>query len=134
MAPLSRILIVEDDDALRTVLADFLEQRGYEVACAGDGRAALDVLEAHGARPAPSAILLDLAMPVMDGWAFRAAQRSDPRFADIPTIVLSESLGTDGRALEELAPAAAFAKPFDLERLLDVLRRACGARRAAALG
>ena len=114
-----RILLVDDDDALREALAEFLEERGYEVSCAGDGREALALLAAP---PAPNAILLDLAMPVMDGWAFRAAQRRDPRWASIPTIILSASLD-DGRSLDLLAPALALQKPFDLRRLVDALAR-----------
>jgi CheY-like chemotaxis protein len=117
-----RILLVEDDPALRDALAEVLAERGYEVACAGDGREALQALEG---RPVPAVILLDLAMPVMDGWAFRAAQRRDPAIAEIPTIVLSASLGEQGRSLDGLAPAAALTKPFDLDLLLDALRRAC---------
>ncbi len=122
MAPQARILLVEDDSALRATLAEVLEERGYEVHCAGNGRQALEAL---GHAPAPNAILLDLAMPVMDGWAFRAAQQRDPRLAAIPTIVLSASLGLDGRRFDGPAPAAAFTKPFDLDRLLEALRRAC---------
>jgi CheY-like chemotaxis protein len=118
-----RILLVEDDPALRDALAEVLAERGYDVACAGDGR---EALEALGRRPPPAAILLDLAMPVMDGWAFRAAQRNDPALADIPTIVLSASLAADGAALDRLAPAATLTKPFDLKRLLEALRHACG--------
>jgi CheY-like chemotaxis protein len=117
-----RILLVEDDPALREALAEVLAERGYEVACAGDGREALRALEG---RPVPAVILLDLAMPVMDGWAFRAAQRRDPAIAEIPTIVLSASLGERDASLESLAPAAALTKPFDLDRLLDALRSAC---------
>jgi CheY-like chemotaxis protein len=116
-----RILLVEDDPALRDALAEVLAERGYEVACAGDGR---EALEALGRRPTPAVILLDLAMPVMDGWAFRDAQLGDPAIAGIPTIVLSASL-KDGHSLEALAPTAALTKPFDLDRLLDALRRAC---------
>ncbi len=130
VAPPPRILIVEDDPALRATLAEVLEERGYDVASVGDGRQALEALAAI---PAPSAILLDLAMPVMDGWAFRAAQRRDPRLAGIPTIVLSASLDADGRSLDMLAAADALAKPFDLDRLLGALRRACAPARLATI-
>ncbi len=122
MAQTPRILLVDDDTALRETLAEFLGERGYEVSCAADGRAALAVL---ATQPTPDAILLDLAMPVMDGWAFRAAQRRDPRWAGIPTIVVSASLGADGQAVERLAPAFALQKPFELRRLLDALARVC---------
>lgn len=124
-----RILLVDDDSALRETLAEFLRERGYDVSCAGDGREALVHLHTS---PAPDAILLDLAMPVMDGWAFRAAQRRDPRWAQIPTIVLSGSLGPDGQAADRLAPALALEKPFELRRLLDALGRLCPGREARA--
>lgn len=117
-----RILLVEDDIALRATLAEVLEERGFEVACACDGRDALRELATH---PAPNVILLDLAMPVMDGWAFRAAQRDDPRLADIPTVVLSASIGVD-QSVERLGAAASLAKPFSLDRLVETIHRVCG--------
>ncbi len=122
MASFARILLVEDDPALRCALSELLREHGYEVACATDGR---DALAQLGTRPAPSVILLDLAMPVMDGWAFRAEQRRDPRLAAIPTIVISASLAADPRGLEELEPAATLAKPFEFERLIATVRRLC---------
>lgn len=121
VASSARILLVDDDPGLRAALAEALEESGYEVACAGDGR---DALAQLGDRPTPAVILLDLAMPVMDGWSFRAAQRKDPRLAAIPTVVLSASLG-DPRALDGLDPAAALSKPFDLERLIETVQRLC---------
>jgi CheY-like chemotaxis protein len=125
MAQAARILVVEDDPGLRDVLAEVLSERGYEVTCAPDGRAALDVLGV--ARPPPSVILLDLAMPVMDGWTFRAEQQRDPRLASIPTIVLSASLGADSREAEELAADAMLSKPFDLDRLVEAVERVASA-------
>jgi len=125
VAQLARILLVEDDPGLRDALAEVLSERGYVVSCAADGLAALAEL---AELPAPSVILLDLAMPVMDGWTFRAEQRRDPRLADIPTIVLSASLDADPRSLDGLDPAAMLSKPFDLDRLLDTVERV---RRAA---
>ncbi len=122
MAFPAHILVIEDDPGLRAALTEALEESGYEVACAGDGKDALAQLEAS---PAPSVILLDLAMPVMDGWTFRAAQRRDPRFAAIPTVVLSGSIAADAYALDGLDPAAALAKPFDLERLIATVQRLC---------
>jgi CheY-like chemotaxis protein len=122
VAPSARILLVEDDPALRSALAEILRENGYEVACAADGKDALAQLDA---RPIPAMILLDLAMPVMDGWAFRAEQRRDPRFAEIPTVVLSASLSGGDARLEALEPAAALAKPFDLDRLIETVQRLC---------
>jgi CheY-like chemotaxis protein len=120
----ARILVVDDDTGLRDALAELLRENGFEVSCAADGSEALGRLGDADAPP-PSLILLDLTMPVMDGWTFRAAQRSDPRLADIPTVVLSATLGVDARALETLAPAAALAKPFELDRLIETVQRLC---------
>ena len=118
----ARILVVEDDSDLRRSLAEVLEEEGCEVACATDGQDALDQLDG---RAAPAAILLDLTMPGMDGWTFRSHQRSDPRLAAIPTIVISAAYGPDPRNVAELAPAAFLSKPFDLGRLIDALKRIC---------
>jgi CheY-like chemotaxis protein len=123
MSSTARILVVDDDTALRAALTEILAEAGYDVAAATDGRDALCQL---GAGPPPRVILLDLAMPVMDGWAFRAAQLGDPRVARIPTVVLSGSL-SDPRALEGLGADAALAKPFALDRLLETVQRLCAA-------
>ncbi len=123
MAFPARILVVEDDSDLRSSLAEALEDEGCEVACATDGQDALRQLEGRDATPA--AILLDLTMPVMDGWTFRSHQRSDPRLAAIPTVVISAAYGRDPRNVAELAPAAFLSRPFDLGRLIDALKRIC---------
>lgn len=116
------ILIVEDDSAIRQTVAELLEEEGYRVECAVNGADALARLEGS---EAPALILLDLTMPVMDGWSFRATQRSDPRLAGIPTVVLTASLAGDARAMDDLAPAAFLPKPFDLDRLMDTVHRLC---------
>jgi CheY-like chemotaxis protein len=122
MARPARILLVEDDMDVRRSLAEVLEEVGYEVVCAGDGEQALRALAAPAA---PNAILLDLAMPVMDGWTFRDRQRRDPRLAAIPTVVISASHASDPKALDVLHADAVLAKPFDLERLVETLERVC---------
>lgn len=126
-----RVLVVDDDDALRTALVELLQEYGFDVAWAADGSQALGRLEAS---PPPSVILLDLTMPVMDGWAFRDRQRSDPRLAAIPTIVLSATLAADPGAIATLAPAAALAKPFDLDSLIETVQRLCAAPPPSAGG
>ena len=113
----ARILVVDDDVDLRRSLAEILTEAGYAVSCARNGEEALRLLQAGGP---PNAILLDLAMPVMDGWTFRERMRGDPLLADIPTVVISASLSADVRACD----ADAFlAKPFDLDRLIETLGR-----------
>jgi CheY-like chemotaxis protein len=113
------VLVVEDDEDLREIYAYVLAAAGYAPALAGDGVQALAWLR-RAARP-PVAILLDLMMPVMDGWQFRAHQRRDPALAGIPVIVVSAA--SDPARLHELAPAAVVPKPFAMDDLLDVLRR-----------
>jgi CheY-like chemotaxis protein len=80
------ILIVEDNPDSRETLAMVIEGMGYTVSTASNGREALDYLRSHSL---PCLILLDLMMPVMDGWEFRNQQRQDPLLADIPILVVS---------------------------------------------
>jgi CheY-like chemotaxis protein len=83
--PSERILLVEDDPDVRYSVTLVLQNEGYDVATAGDGREALEVLR----RAAPALILLDLMMPVMDGFEFRVRQMQDPELARIPVIIFS---------------------------------------------
>src|SRR5437879_6509382 len=80
------ILVVEDDTATRDALSLILEAEGFGVMGAANGQEALDQL--RGSRR-PDLILLDLMMPVMDGWQFRRAQAQDPALSAIPVVVLS---------------------------------------------
>jgi CheY-like chemotaxis protein len=110
------VLVVDDDAAIRMLIAEALEGEGYGVVTAINGADALMVLAAMQ----PAAIVLDLMMPVMDGRAFLAARRQDPRQAAIPVLILSAAhdLGGAGPAL---GARACMAKPFDLEVLLAVV-------------
>ncbi len=112
------ILVVEDDEEIRASLALVLESQGFAVYTAADGRQAIDVLrEAHDK---PRLILLDLMMPVMDGWAFRAAQLADPELAQIPVVILSAA--QDVRRQAEALHADGFlAKPLNVPKLLDAI-------------
>ena len=73
-----QILVVEDDPDAREALIDVLEISGYSAEPAGNGREAIDLLRRSSL---PSLIILDLQMPVMNGWEFRAAQKKDPKLA-----------------------------------------------------
>jgi CheY-like chemotaxis protein len=111
------ILVVDDDADCRESLQQVLEDAGYAVAIAGDGREALQALES-GTRPA--AILLDLMMPVMDGREFLAEIKRRPAFAAIPVIVVSAW----GRQVQGVEAAQDFLeKPVDLEPLLGLIQR-----------
>ena len=117
------ILIVEDNDDTRRALAMLLNLEGYAVATAEDGLAGLRAL----LEQRPSLVLLDLTMPLMDGWEFRAEQRSlpDQSLAAIPVILLT-ALSDAGRHARELGAAGFIQKPVEFAALLDAVRRYCG--------
>src|SRR2546423_11055713 len=85
------ILLVEDDEDLRNAIGGALEQSGYETQFASNGREALDALLREEVEP--SLILLDLRMPVMDGWEFARVIRCYKRLAAIPIVVISTPSG-----------------------------------------
>jgi len=109
------VLVVDDNADAVAALAQILEYEGYIVATAYDGRKALEYLGAH---PPPNLIILDLMMPGMDGWEFRAEFAKLPIFASVPIVVttaLAESAEIDADAV--------IAKPIDLKRLLRTMGR-----------
>jgi signal transduction histidine kinase len=109
--------LVEDDRAIREAVREILEEEGYAVATAENGRAALEALRAGAI---PDLIVLDLRMPVMDGWQFRAAQKGDAAIADIPVVAIS----ADGSAKAEAIDAHAYLrKPLSPDALLDAVSR-----------
>jgi CheY-like chemotaxis protein len=114
MTPSKRVMVVEDEPAIRDCIAMLLKDAGYEVQSAANGLQALDQL---AARP-PDVIVTDLMMPVMGGWEFIAACRANPMTADIPIVVLSATY-----AAQPHHPAihGALPKPFELSALLGVI-------------
>jgi CheY-like chemotaxis protein len=116
-----RVLIVEDDPGIREALADVLADCDMTTLLAANGLEALKVLEREAL---PDVILLDIMMPVMNGWDFRAKQRMTPRLASIPVIVLTANATAQDWA-ERMDAAAFLKKPVDLETLIDTIRR-CG--------
>ena len=112
------VLVVDDQEVIRDTLQTALDDEGFTVETAANGREALEIL----GRWKPCVVLLDLMMPVMDGQTFRAAQRALAETAQIPIIVLSATHEVHGRAAG-LGAAAIFAKPFDLGALLEVIAR-----------
>jgi len=107
------ILVVEDHEYAREALATLLQMMGYKTIEAANGKDALAML-AKGTRP--DLILLDLMMPVMDGWEFMKRQRKDWRLCTIPTIVVTGVASHDPRCLE--MPIVRFLpKPYSPEQL-----------------
>lgn len=113
------ILIVEDDADLREMMAQLLILEGYRAEAVANGRDALEYLR-RGDRP--DLILLDLMMPVMDGWEFRRRQREDPALAGVPVVVLS---ALDHTRAADLGGTAFLKKPLDFDRLLELVRQHC---------
>ena len=116
----STILVVDDDPGIQRVMTKFLKLEGFTSAVAANGEEALAYLRGGGDA---CVIVLDLRMPVMDGWAFRKEQRLDPSLARIPIVVLS---GVEAERIPELEAVAAFRKPVSFPDVLDVVRRLCG--------
>ena len=121
MPPRCPVLIVEDDADLREMMAQLLTLEGFHSETAANGRDALNYLKAG---PRPDLILLDLMMPIMDGWEFRKRQQSDPALADVPVIVLSALDQAQART-SDLDGVAFLKKPLDFDRLLELVRRHC---------
>ena len=114
------VLVIEDEEDIRDTIAEILDGAGMRVVTAGDGRQAMEWLRT--VRIKPRVILLDLMMPVMDGWNFRAEQLANPALAAIPVVVLSAA--TDlSRHAGELHVAEFLHKPIDLSRLLSAIER-----------
>ena len=115
------VLLVEDDVDLRQNVAEFLTGEGFRIQSVGNGQEALRYLST-GAKPC--VILLDLTMPVMDGWQFREAQLKHPDYANYPVILLSGDQNLPQNAAD-LSANGYLAKPFDLTMLVATVRKFC---------
>lgn len=116
------VLVVDDDTGIRAMLIELLEDSGYHVSGAANGREALAQLQS-GAQY-PCLILLDLNMPVMTGWEFRSRQQQDPALAEIPVVVVSadRNIHYESRVVDA---AGYLSKPIDFGRLMDLLDLYC---------
>jgi CheY-like chemotaxis protein len=114
------VLVVDDDPGVGEALATLLSDEGYQVVTAHDGRAALSYLADH---EAPCVILLDIMMPVMDGYAFRTEQCRHSALAAIPVVVLSA--GAKNERVMEMCPTGFLSKPIDVDALLTLLEEYC---------
>jgi CheY-like chemotaxis protein len=132
-----RVLIVEDEAAVRGMFRQILEEAGHEVREAGNGKEALEVLDgpADGLNAGwrPDLILLDLLMPVMNGWQLRAAQREREDLRDIPVVLVSGSppriQPIEAKALQV---AASLRKPVRADVLLRTVEMVLVTNEAAA--
>ena len=115
------VLIVEDDPDIREDLAELLRARGYSVSTASNGSEALDALRD---REHPRVILLDLMMPVMNGWDFRSRMLQDAKLSQIPVVLLSGAADVQQHAAA-LHAADFVTKPIKLDRLYATLACYC---------
>jgi CheY-like chemotaxis protein len=115
------ILLVDDHSDVKEAMRAVLEAHDYAVVSAGDGLEALALLR-RGLRP--SLIILDLMMPGMNGWEFRAEQMRDPELAAIPTIVYSAGYSAE-RVAREMGATAGFRKGDDLNEMLKLVAAVC---------
>jgi CheY-like chemotaxis protein len=113
------VLIVEDDDDLCEFMNYLLTSNGYETVCAHNGRDALDQMRSCK----PCLVLLDLHMPVMDGFEFRWHQLRDPSCASIPVVAVTAHF--DPRDVERRLGVKCLRKPFAIDHILTEVQRAC---------
>jgi CheY-like chemotaxis protein len=114
----TRILLVDDDGDLRRSLGEALEEAGFAVTASPNGHDALMTLRQA---PPPDVILLDLLMPVMNGWQFCQAKQADPATARIPVIVMSAAVSSDPHSPYYIKVDDFIAKPLELDELLAKL-------------
>lgn len=110
------VLVVDDDPLIRSSISDILDLEGYPVATAANGAEALEEVE----RNVPSLVLLDMRMPVMDGWGFAGAVHA--RGIDVPIVVITAAQSAEAWA-GEVGARGFLAKPFELDDLLDAVER-----------
>lgn len=118
-----KLLIVEDDPAIRETLAELLEIEGYSVDIAANGQEAMKYL--LSASLLPDLIILDLMMPVMDGYQFRNEQKKLNHLASIPTIIMT----ADGKIADKQKStnsSAYLKKPLDFNAVMETVKQYCG--------
>ena len=112
-----RILVIDDDLPLRGMLSAALRQHGFQVLLAGDGAEGQRALNLHN----PDIILLDLAMPNVNGWDFLQRLQETGHIGRVPIIVVSAHLRVEPQAILQMGVAAILPKPFNLEDLLNLI-------------
>ena len=112
-----RVLVIDDDMPLRGMLAAALRQHGFQVLLAGDGAEGQRALAIHH----PDVILLDLAMPNVNGWDFLQRLRETGHLGRVPIIVVSAHLRVEPQAVLQMGVSAILPKPFDLPDLIELI-------------
>jgi CheY-like chemotaxis protein len=115
---MKRVLVVDDEPTIRELIADFLRESGCHVDTAANGAEALRLME----QQLPHVIVLDLMMPRLDGYGFVATKRRDPRFSQVPIVLMTAAFGAVEVA-EHLGAHACLPKPFELDELVDMVDR-----------
>jgi CheY-like chemotaxis protein len=113
------VLVVDDDQDIREALCELLRDEGYQAVAVANGEEALSFLRSGNL---PCVILLDLMMPVMDGWEFRRHQASDPELSKIPVIVITAA---GGQRASSISVEKVLSKPLHLDQVLEVLHQYC---------
>jgi CheY-like chemotaxis protein len=114
-----RILVVEDDTSIRELLVELLESEGYSVSSAVNGLEGLKILQAQ---TNPDLILIDLMMPVMDGYSFRSEQLKNSKWAAIPTVVMSAEANAKEK-MKNFNITAFLSKPVELDTILKTVAK-----------
>ena len=116
---MARVLVVDDETDIRDFMQVVLASAGYETMLAANGSIALELMRDRK----PCVVLLDMMMPVMDGWTFRERQLADPGLADVPVIGVTAVY--DPKAVAEQLKIPCVAKPVNLDALLQKVEAAC---------
>ncbi len=112
-----RVLVIDDDLPLRGMLAAALRKHGFQVLLAGDGGEGHRAMTIHN----PDVVLLDLAMPDVNGWDFLQRLQETGQVGKVPIIVVSAHLRTDPQAILQMGVRAILPKPFNLQELIELI-------------
>lgn len=124
--PSRRVLVVDDEQTIRELVAEALGEAGFQVLPAGNGARALEIMHDW----VPDLIVLDLMMPRLDGLSFVELMRLNPQLASIPVVLVTAAYAA-GAAAQQLGARACITKPFELDDLLNVVREIIGEPLAA---
>ena len=124
---MAMVLVIDDEPIIRNLLTEILAGAGHEVRSAANGMKALAAVDGW----TPELILLDLNMPQMDGWMFRANQLIADEIAHVPVVILS-AVADLADAARTLAPVATLSKPFEVNDILDIVTSVLGTGDPAA--